>query len=138
MNNFHVEHFFIRVHLDNHLSPSSASGRIGLDSFHPSKLFPGKLFSPGKVFARQAFPPGKLSSPARFHTGKLLRRQAFHAGKPSHRQGFTLARFHSAGKGRILSHSGLAREVLPLTFAYEPGFVTMPKSGVNKRCSFVI
>src|SRR3954470_24221389 len=56
-NNSRVEHFFIRSHLDKYLSPSSASGRIGLDSFYCSQrqAFPARLLFTAASFPRQGY-----------------------------------------------------------------------------------
>ena len=107
-----VDHFSIRDHLNNLLSPSSTSRSIDYHSLQPGKFsirvrFPHRQcfyptsFHTGKLSLRQGLYSGKGS----FLTGKIshrqastpaifLCRQAFHAGKPSHRQAFTPARFY--------------------------------------------
>ena len=114
-HNFRVEHFSIRDHLNNLLSPSSTSRLIDYHSLQPGKFsirvsFPHRQcffsasFHTGKVSLRQGFLPNKVSPPARFHTGKLPHRRSFcagklstpaslHTGKLSHRQDFIPARF---------------------------------------------
>ena len=74
-NNSCVEHFFIRSHLDKYLSPSSASGRIGLDSFYCSRqqAFPARLLFTAASFPRQVTVHGGKLSPGKVtvHGGKL-------------------------------------------------------------------
>ena len=87
MNNSCVEHFFIRSHLDKYLSPSSASGRIGLDSFYCSRqqAFPARLLFTAASFPQQVTVHGGKLSPARllFTAASFPRQVTVHSGKLS-------------------------------------------------------
>ena len=85
-----VDHFSIRDHLNNLLSPSSTSRSIDYHSLQP-----------GKFSIRVSFPHRQCFYPASFHTGKVSLRQGLYSGKGSSltrflpRQDFTPASFHT-------------------------------------------
>ena len=89
-HNFRVEHFSIRDHLNNLLSPSSTSRSIDYHSLQP-----------GKFSIRVSFPHRQCFYPASFHTGKVSLRKGMYSGKGSSltrflsRQDFTAASFHT-------------------------------------------
>lgn len=67
-----VDHFSIRDHLNNLLSPSSTSRSIDYLSLQP-----------GKFSIRVSFPHRQSFYPASFHTGKVSLRQGLYSGKGS-------------------------------------------------------
>ena len=104
-----VDHFSIRDHLNNLLSPSSTSRPIDYHSLQPDK------FS-----IRVSFPHRQCFYLASFHTGKVSLWQGLYFGKGSLRQGLY------SGKGSSLTRFLSRQDFTPASF--HTGDLSVPAS----------